>query len=420
MNTVIAFILIFGTLVFIHELGHLLLAQRAGILCREFAIGFGPKIFSFKKNETVYTIRLLPVGGFVRMAGEDPEIHELKPGYSIGMLFNKENKVEKIILNQKEKFPDALMLEVEHADLEHKMTITGYEDGNEDRLTTYSVSETSYFLVEGEQIQIAPYSRQFGSKTVWQRIQAIAAGPLMNFVLAFVLLVIIGYVQGVPSDAPKLGRLADNGAAMEAGLKEGDTILSINGERMDSWKDDVVQTVRKNPDKPLEFVVSRGDETMNVTVTPKPQTVDGEKIGIMGVYNPTEKGFFSPYIYALNTTVDNSTAIIQHLGRLVTGQVSIDALAGPVGIYDMTDQVARTGIMNLLYFAAFLSVNLGVINLLPIPALDGGRLLFLFVEAIRGKPINREKEAFVVFIGVAFLMLLMLVVTWNDIQRLFL
>ncbi|ALC81087.1 RIP metalloprotease RseP [Bacillus gobiensis] len=420
MNTVIAFILIFGTLVFIHELGHLLLAQRAGILCREFAIGFGPKIFSFKKNETVYTIRLLPVGGFVRMAGEDPEMHELKPGYSIGMLFNKEDKVEKIVLNQKEKFPDALMLEVEHADLEHKMTITGYEDGNEDSLKTFSVSETSYFLVDGEQIQIAPYNRQFGSKTVWQRIKAIAAGPLMNFVLAFVLLIIIGYVQGVPSDAPKLGKLADNGAAMEAGLKEGDTILTINGERMSSWKDDVVKTVQENPNKPLEFEVNRAGETMDVTVTPKPQTVEGETVGIMGVYRPTEKGFFSPYAYAANTTIENSTAIIQHLGRLVTGQVSIDALAGPVGIYDMTGQVARTGIMNLLYFAAFLSVNLGVINLLPIPALDGGRLLFLLVEAVRGKPINREKEAFVVFIGVAFLMLLMLVVTWNDIQRLFL
>jgi regulator of sigma E protease len=420
VNTVIAFILIFGTLVFIHELGHLLLAQRAGILCREFAIGFGPKIFSFKRNETVYTIRLLPVGGFVRMAGEDPEMHELKPGYSIGMLFNKENKVEKIILNQKEKFPDALMLEVEQSDLEHKMTITGYEDGNEDRLTTYQVSETSYFLVDGEQIQIAPYNRQFGSKTVWQRIKAIAAGPLMNFLLAFVLLVIVGYIQGVPSDAPKLGRLADNGAAMEAGLKEGDTIVSINGEKMTSWSDDVVQTIRKNPDKPLKFVVNRDGDTMNVTVTPKPQTVDGEVVGIMGVYNPTEKGLFSPYAYAATSTIDNSTAIIQHLGRLVTGQVSINALAGPVGIYDMTDQVARTGIVNLLYFAAFLSVNLGVINLLPIPALDGGRLLFLIVEAIRGKPINREKEAFVVFIGVAFLMLLMLVVTWNDIQRLFL
>ena len=117
VNTVIAFIIIFGTLVFFHELGHLLLAQRAGILCREFAIGFGPKIFSFKKNETVYTIRLLPVGGFVRMAGEDPEMIEVKPGYTVGLLFNKDDEVEKVIINQKEKYPDALIIEVETADL---------------------------------------------------------------------------------------------------------------------------------------------------------------------------------------------------------------------------------------------------------------------------------------------------------------
>ncbi|MDF4189781.1 RIP metalloprotease RseP, partial [Ligilactobacillus salivarius] len=137
MNTVIAFIIIFGTLVFFHELGHLLLAQRAGILCREFAIGFGPKIFSFKKNETVYTIRLLPVGGFVRMAGEDPEMIEVKPGYTVGLLFNKEDQVEKVIINQKEKYPDALVIEVETADLEHDMKITGYEQGKEDELSSF-------------------------------------------------------------------------------------------------------------------------------------------------------------------------------------------------------------------------------------------------------------------------------------------
>lgn len=167
MNTVIAFIIIFGTLVFFHELGHLLLAQRAGILCREFAIGFGPKIFSFKKNETVYTIRLLPVGGFVRMAGEDPEMIEVKPGYTVGLLFNKEDQVEKVIINQKEKYPDALVIEVETADLEHDMKITGYEQGKEDELSSFTVSETSFFIVDGEEVQIAPYNRQFGSKPVW-------------------------------------------------------------------------------------------------------------------------------------------------------------------------------------------------------------------------------------------------------------
>ena len=419
MNTVIAFILIFGTLVFFHELGHLILAQRAGILCREFAIGFGPKIFSFKKNETVYTIRLLPIGGFVRMAGEDPEMIEVKPGYTVGLLFNKEDKVEKIIINQKEKYPDALVIEVEQADLEHQMRITGYEQGNEDHLVSFSVSETSFFIVDGEEVQVAPYNRQFHSKTVWQRIKAIAAGPIMNFILAYVILVLLGLMQGVPSDEPVLGKLIDNGRAAEAGLKEGDHIQTINGEKMSSWTD-IVNTVQKNPEKELKIVLMRDNVKLTKYVTPEAVKSGDKTVGRFGAYNPVQKGIITSISYGATETVTVAQNIVTSLGKLVTGQFSIDMLAGPVGIYDMTDQVAKTGLVNLLKLAAFLSINLGIVNLLPIPALDGGRLLFLFIEAIRGKPINREKEAFVVFVGVAFLMLLMLVVTWNDIQRLFL
>ncbi|RBN39718.1 RIP metalloprotease RseP, partial [Priestia megaterium] len=132
MNTVIAFVVIFGALVFFHELGHLVFAKRAGILCREFAIGFGPKIFSFKRDETVYTIRLLPLGGFVRMAGEDPEMIEVKPGQMVGLMFDKEGKVNKVIINNKEQHPNAKVIEVEQADLEHNLFISGYEEGEDE------------------------------------------------------------------------------------------------------------------------------------------------------------------------------------------------------------------------------------------------------------------------------------------------
>ncbi|MDQ8091280.1 RIP metalloprotease RseP [Bacillus amyloliquefaciens] len=420
VNTVIAFIIIFGTLVFFHELGHLLLAQRAGILCREFAIGFGPKIFSFKKNETVYTIRLLPVGGFVRMAGEDPEMIEVKPGYTVGLLFNKDDEVEKVIINQKEKYPDALIIEVETADLEHEMKITGYEQGKEDELAGFTVSQTSFFIVDGEEVQIAPYNRQFGSKPVWQRIKAIAAGPIMNFILAYVILVMLGFIQGVPSNQPELGKLTDNGRAAAAGLQEGDYIQSINGEKMRSWTD-IVTAVKDNPGKKIDVAVKRNGKSFHISVTPEAVKDENKKtIGRFGSYAPTEKGLLSSFSYGAVTAFTIAKEVLTTFGNLITGQFNLNMLAGPVGIYDMTDQVAKTGIINLLRFAAFLSINLGIVNLLPIPALDGGRLLFLFIEAIRGKPINRDKEAFVVFIGVAFLMLLMLVVTWNDIQRLFL
>src|SRR5690606_10292178 len=140
MNTVISFIVIFGALVFFHELGHFIFAKRAGILCREFAIGFGPKVFSYQKGETLYTIRLLPIGGYVRMAGEDPEMVELKAGYRVGLKFDENNQVCKIILNNKEKYPDIRVIEVEEADLERELMIKGYEDGDEETLKTFSVS----------------------------------------------------------------------------------------------------------------------------------------------------------------------------------------------------------------------------------------------------------------------------------------
>ena len=420
MNTVLAFVVIFGALVFFHELGHLVLAKRAGILCREFAIGFGPKIFSFTKNETVYTIRLLPLGGFVRMAGEDPEMIEVKPGYNVGLLFNKQDQVEKIILNNKEKYPRARVIEVEQADLEHKMFISGYEQGEEDEvLKHFDVSERSFFIVDGSEVQIAPYNRQFGSKTLGQRTAAIIAGPLMNFILAFVLLFSLGLIQGAPIDEPILGKLTEDGSAAESGLKEGDEITAIEGKVMSSWKQ-VVSVIQSNPEQELTFSVNRGGQDLEIEVIPEASKIGEETIGRIGAYNPVEKSFIGSLTYGVTETFNWTKEIVLGLGKLITGQFSIDMLSGPVGIYDMTDQVAKTGVINLMSWAAILSINLGIVNLLPIPALDGGRLLFFLVEALRGKPIDRQKEGVVHFIGFALLMLLMLVVTWNDIQRFFL
>nr|WP_279326607.1 RIP metalloprotease RseP [Bacillus kexueae] len=418
VNTIIAFILIFGALVFFHELGHLIFAKRAGILCREFAIGFGPKVFSFKRDETVYTIRLLPIGGFVRMAGEDPEMIEVKPGYHIGLLFNKSNEVEKIILNHKDQYPDARIIEVEEADLEQGMFITGYEQGDDETLRRYTVSEKSYFIVDKEEVQIAPYNRQFASKTIGQRTMAIFAGPLMNFILAFVVLFSLGFIQGAPINDPVLGELTEDGAAKDAGLLKDDIVKSIDGQSVDEWTD-VVTIVRANPEKELSFVIERNGETVQLEVIPEAREVGEETIGLIGVYSPVEKTFFASLKFGVVETYQWTKEIIISLGKLITGQFSIEMLSGPVGIYDMTDKIAQTGITNLLNWTALLSINLGIMNLLPIPALDGGRLMFLAIEAVRGKPIDRQKEGIVHFIGFALLMLLMLVVTWNDIQRFF-
>jgi regulator of sigma E protease len=419
LSTVIAFIVIFGALVFFHELGHLIFAKRAGILCREFAIGFGPKVFSYKKAETTYTIRLLPIGGFVRMAGEDPEMIEIKPGHRIGLVLDQDEQVTKIILNNKEKFPNCRIVEVEYADIEKDLIIKGFPDDEDEALKTFPVSPRAVLVENGIESQIAPIDRQFGSKTLAQRTMAIFAGPMMNFVLAFIVFVIIALLQGVPTNEPKLGEITTDGAAMAAGLKKGDTVQTINGSEISNWTD-VVEIIRKSPDEKLEFIVVRAGKETEISVTPIERTIEGKKMGIIGVYSPVEKSPLQAITTGAKETYYWTKQIFVMLGKLVTGQFSIDALSGPVGIYQATDTVAKSGIYYLMKWAGILSINLGIMNLLPIPALDGGRLMFFAVEAVRGKPIDRQKEGMVHFIGFALLMLLMLVVTWNDIQRFFL
>jgi regulator of sigma E protease len=419
LSTVIAFMFIFGSIVFFHELGHFVFAKRAGILCREFAIGFGPKVFSYKKGETIYTIRLLPIGGFVRMAGEDPEMVDLKPGQRIAIELDDHNRVRKIILNQKDRYTNVRIVEVESADLEHDLIIRGYEDGDDEHLQTFSIHREAVIVDQGQETQIAPWDRQFASKTLGQRAMAIFAGPMMNFVLAILIFIIIGIFQGVPTNDPRLGSLTDDGAAIEAGLKEGDVVLSIDGSEVSTWED-VVEIIRRHPGEELVFTVDRNGELLEIPVTPKVHEIEGEKIGLIGVYSPVEKSPTKIVTYGFEETYLWTKEIIILLGKLLTGQFSIDMLSGPVGIYVSTETVAKSGIYYLLKWTAILSINLGIMNLLPIPALDGGRLLFFAVEAVRGKPIDRQKEGMVHFIGLALLMLLMLVVTWNDIQRFFL
>ncbi|MEJ8776890.1 RIP metalloprotease RseP [Pseudogracilibacillus sp. ICA-222130] len=419
MTTVIAFIFMFGLLVSVHEWGHLIFAKRAGMLAREFAIGFGPKIFSMTKNETLYTVRLLPIGGYVRVAGDDPEIIELKPGHHIGLEFNDEGKVKQIIVNNKDKHPNAHLIEVESIDLDHELYIAGYEIGDETTVHRFEVDRNAFFIMDERETQIAPFDRQFASKTVGQRAMQLFAGPMMNFILAIVLFIILGLVQGVPTDRALIGEVEPDSRAEAAGLLAGDEVIAIEGNKIEKWTE-FTATVQENPEIALDFTILRDGKETDLTVTPKELQVEEETIGQVGVKLAFEKSFIGTFKYGFTQTYETTKLIITNLAMLVTGQLSLDMLSGPVGIYDATDQVVQTGFMNFIMWTAMLSINLGIINLVPLPALDGGRLLFVGIEAVRGKPIDPQKEGFVHVIGFALLMLLMLVVTWNDIQRLFL
>jgi len=418
MQSIIAFIVVFGSIVFFHELGHFIFAKRTGILVREFAIGFGPKILFITKGETLYTIRLLPLGGYVRMAGDDMDNIELQPGYRIGMQLNDKDEIEKIVLNQKKQLPDMLFLEVEKADLQKELWIEGYDE--DENLVRYEVARDAVINENGTETIIAPYDRQFNSKSLGKRAITIFAGPLFNFILACIIFIVIGLVQGIPTNEPVIADVVKGSPAQVAGIAKGDVVTAINGKAIDSWQE-LSEAIQNSPKKEMTLDVQRGEEKERIKLTPKEVVVNEQKMGQIGVQysSPMEKNPLKAFSYGVEQTYTWIMKIFELLGMLVTGKFTLDALSGPVGIYKATEEVAKYGWTNVMNWAAILSINLGIMNLLPLPALDGGRLLFFGFEAIRGKPVDRQKEGMVHFVGIMLLMILMIVVTWNDIQRFF-
>jgi regulator of sigma E protease len=408
MQTAIAAIIVFGIIVFIHELGHFLVAKRVGILAREFAIGLGPKLFSFRKGETTYSIRALPIGGYVRMAGEDPETYEIKNGIKVGLQLDIEGKVAKIDLKPHSKYD--VIGKIEEFDIEKDMFIRIEMDNN---IVGYKISESALIVKEHDVMQIAPLNRKFNGKTVAQRAATIFAGPLMNFILAGLLYAIIIGITGVPSNSNVVGEVIAGNPAAEAGMITGDKIIAVEGIKIDNWQQ-LVNEISDKPNQTIGIDIERGQELLTLNVEAFEQAGTG-KIGITQSTNPA--GLMS-IPYGFKQTYDLSILLLTSLGQMITGQIEAD-VAGPVGIIQIIGIQANEGLLNLVNLAAFLSLNLGIINLLPMPALDGGRLVFLGFEALRGKPIDPNKEGIIHFVGFALLMLLILVVTYRDVARIF-
>ena len=420
MQGLIAFLFVFSIIVIIHEFGHYYFAKKAGILVREFAIGMGPKIFQVRKGETVYTLRLLPIGGYVRMAGHDEDEQEIKPGMMITIVLNNDNVVEKLNFDDKLIIENSVPFQIEDADLHKDMTLTGYFINSEEKVTL-TVSKTATIVEsDGTEVVVAPVERQFNSATLWNRIKTNAAGPMNNFILSILVFIIVGFMQGgVPSNDAIIGQVTDDSAAQVAGLKEGDKVLSIDGVEIHSW-DEMTKIVRSSADKALAVTIDRNGKTEEVQVTPKAvEASDGSKVGQFGVTRILKNDILSILAYGFTQTVSVVVLVISALGSLFTRGFNLNQLGGPVAIYSMTSQVAKNGFIDLLAFMGMISANLGVMNLLPIPALDGGKLVLNVIEGIRKKPLDPEKEGYLTIAGAIFLFALMLLVTWNDIMKLF-
>ncbi|WP_372631716.1 RIP metalloprotease RseP [Cohnella sp.] len=403
-------ILMFFLLVSLHEWGHYYFARRAGILVREFAIGFGPKLFSVKKGETRYTLRLLPIGGFVRMAGEDPEIVEVQPGQTVALRV-KDDKVTRIYLDRLDERSDVMRGEVKSLDLEKGLFVALDIDGDIER---YSVHPQAQIIAKGRETQIAPIDRQFGHKTVGQRALSIFAGPVMNFVLAFVLFALYLVMQGVPlenSSKVFISKVVADAPAEQSGIEKGDWVKSINGEPIGGDLNAMVEKISASAGKPLQIVVDRDGVELPIKVTPDSET---GKIGIYPIGEMRAPGAIETLRFSGETMVEMTKRIFEGFQMLIR-DFDLNKVGGPVKTTQVTVEIAQQGVAQLTLWAGILSLYLGIFNLLPIPALDGSRLLFLGLEAVRGKPVDPNRESMVHLVGFAMLMLLMIVVTYNDI-----
>jgi regulator of sigma E protease len=408
-------VLVFFVIITIHEWGHFFFAKRAGILVREFAIGFGPKLLSYKRGETRYTLRLIPVGGFVRMAGEDPEVVEAKPGQTIAVGL-KDGVVERIYLDRLDERTNVVRGEVVSIDLERALKVVLDVDGARE---SYAVHPQAHIIARGQETQIAPIDRQFGGKTVGQRAMAIFAGPMMNIILAFVLFMAYVQMVGVPdTNADRLivsNVIGKDVPAAKAGLKPGDEIVRINGETIGTDLEKMLQLIGASVDKPMKWEIMRDGKPMTIEITP---VYDKEsktgKVGIMTAYPARRATALETVKFGLSAMKNMTMNILTGFRMLVT-DFDPDNVAGFVRTAQVTGQIAARGIEQLTSWTAILSLYLGIFNLLPIPALDGSRLMFLGLEALRGRPIDPNRESMVHFIGFAMLMLIMLAVTYNDI-----
>ncbi|HEM5315378.1 TPA: site-2 protease family protein [Streptococcus suis] len=418
MKGILAFIFIFGVIVVVHEFGHFYFAKKAGILVREFAIGMGPKIFAHTgKDGTLYTIRILPLGGYVRMAGWGEDKTEIKTGSPASLSLNEAGVVTRINLSGKQLDSLSLPMNVTSFDFEEKLEITGLvlEESK-----TYKVDHDATIVEEdGTEVRIAPLDVQYQNATVWGRLMTNFAGPMNNFILGILVFILLFFMQGgVANPSSNAVSITEGGALQAAGVVTGDKILSVNGNTTDSYTEVATIISKATTDATtapsFDLVVEHDGKNRHVSVTA--EQVDGAyRIGISPIL---KTGFVDKIVGGFQEAGATALRVVTALKNLIAN-FDVKQLGGPVAIYKVSSQAAEFGLVSVLGLMAALSINLGIFNLIPIPALDGGKIVMNILEAIRRKPLKPETESYITLAGVAVMVVLMIVVTWNDIIRVF-
>lgn len=420
LQTIIVFLIIFSIIVVIHEFGHYYFAKRAGILVREFAIGMGPKLFAKQGQDgTTYTIRMLPLGGYVRLAGLNEE-DTIQAGMQVGLILDEMEQVRLINTTERSEV-DELPAVVDQLDLVNDMTIDVIPVGQTE-IVRYSVSKTAQIVeADGTKVQVSPIETRYESANVWQKMLTNFAGPMNNFILSIIVFAIVGLMMpAIPSDTSEIGDVIEGNPAAEAGMLSGDRIVEIDGQDVSTWNE-VLSVIHSLPGETVTIIVERNQEEVDLTVDVASVQVseDSEPIGQIGVYAAQKTGLMDRLLYGFTATWGVISRVLSVIGGMFTKGFDINMFGGPVAMAEATSEVVNQGYTTILYFMAFLSTNLGIVNLLPIPALDGGKIVLNLIEAVRGKPLSQEKEGIITIIGVIFLFILMIAVTWNDISRVF-
>lgn len=418
MKGILAFIFIFGVIVVVHEFGHFYFAKKSGILVREFAIGMGPKIFAhIGKDGTAYTIRILPLGGYVRMAGWGEDKTEIKTGTPASLTLNADGVVTRINLSGKQLDNLSLPMNVTGFDFEEKLEITGLVlDENK----TYKVDHDATIVEEdGTEVRIAPLDVQYQNATVWGKLITNFAGPMNNFILGTFIFIMLVFAQGGVADPTSNAvRVTDGGALQAAGIVTGDKILSINGQATDNYTEIagiISQAASEATTAPsFELVVEHEGAEKTITVTAE-KVEDSYRIGVSPIL---KTGFFDKIVGGFQQAGGTALIVVTALKNLIAN-FDVKQLGGPVAIYSVSNQAAANGWFSVFNLMAMLSINIGIFNLIPIPALDGGKIVMNILEGIRRKPLKPETESYITLAGVAIMVVLMLVVTWNDIMRVF-
>ncbi|ERJ13476.1 RIP metalloprotease RseP [Haloplasma contractile] len=518
MLYIILFILVLGIIILVHEFGHFLFAKRAGILCHEFAIGMGPILWKKRKGETLYTIRAIPLGGYVMMAGEEIDESRISEGQNVKLMI-KNGMVEKIVLTDSSEYSAAIPATIAHFDLYGENGNPLYieyttPDHREQTKRVRVKRDAVYILGKDNEQLISPYERSFESKKWLDKFLTVVMGAGFNFIFAIILFFIIGLFNGVPTGENLVGDLNKSGLRPEISpavdhFERGDRITELNDESVEDWSDisenmadfdggTLNYTIKRDgkeitgqltpliyiatlgiySDKDVNNDVIIGDivpnakadkegfrigddithinnvkvENWNEAKTQFEDYYNGEEITItvvrgnekitkelilgkalaaenvagyvIGINSYSERGLLPSIKYGFTGMINTIRFVILNLQMLFGHEdVGVGDLAGPLGIFDLTKSAAMSGntagqrIISVLSFMALISANIGFVNLLPIPALDGGRLIFLIIEGILRKRIPRKVENYIHMVGFILLMLLFVYVTGNDILR---